>query len=153
MAGKNRIRGFSKKKKRKDNMVFSPSPHWLLCEEPSFDINWVKHEGGREGGQQLDPTVNVTLVSQLHRCQSLSFQFIFFTFYPCTPLLISVSEEAAARMNQSCSLTSSMCLYRQTTHACWQQTDELLKLHKMHPPKNVHKHLNYVVLDHLHCWC
>lgn len=57
-------------------MVFSLAPHWPLCTEPSFDINWVKHEGGREGGQQLDPTVNVTLVSQLHQCQSLAFRFI-----------------------------------------------------------------------------
>lgn len=71
-------------------MVFSPSPHWLLCEEPSFDINWVKHEGGREGGQQLDPTVNVTLVSQLHRCQSLSFQFIFFSLFIRAHLFLSL---------------------------------------------------------------
>lgn len=52
-------------------MVFSPSPHWMLCTGPSFDINWVKQEGGREGGQQLDPAVNVTLVGQLHPCQPL----------------------------------------------------------------------------------
>lgn len=70
-------------------MVFSPAPHWLLCTGPSFDINWVKHEGGREGGQQLDPTVNVTLVSQLHRCQSLAFRFISL-FCPCTPLNLCV---------------------------------------------------------------
>lgn len=52
-------------------MVFSSSPHWFLCTKPSFDINWVKQEGGREGGQQLDPTVNVTLVGQLYPHQSL----------------------------------------------------------------------------------
>lgn len=87
IAGKNRMRGFSqKKKKKKDSMVFSPARHWLLCTDPSFDINWVKHGGGREGGQQLDPTVNVTLVSQLHPCQSLAFRFISL-LCPCTPLI------------------------------------------------------------------
>lgn len=60
--------------------MFSPLPHWLLCEVPSFDINWVKHEGGREGGQQLDPAVNVTLVSPLHRChRRFEGEPIFFT--------------------------------------------------------------------------
>lgn len=62
--------------------MFSPAPHWLLCIEPSFDINWVKNEGGGEGGQQLDPTINVTLVSQLHQCQSLAFRLPPFYFSP-----------------------------------------------------------------------
>lgn len=74
-----------------DNMVFYPSPHWLLCEEPSFDINWVKHEGGREGGQQLDPTVNVTLVSPLHRCHR---RFFFFHSFICTHLLSLLSQKS-----------------------------------------------------------
>lgn len=84
---KNNIRRLSKgKKKKKDNMVFSPSPHWMLCTGPSFDINWVKQEGGREGGQQLDPAVNVTLVGQLHPCQSLLlFQAPLFHLF--TPLI------------------------------------------------------------------
>lgn len=80
-------------------MVFSPASHWLLCTEPSFDINWVKHEGGREGGQQLDPTVNVTLVSQLYRCQSVALRFISL-FCLCNELLslcVCVSEDEALR--------------------------------------------------------
>lgn len=68
-------------------MVISPSPHWLLCTEPSFDINWVKQEGGREGGQQLDPTVNVTLVGQLQPCQSL----LLFQLHP-PPLSVYTSH-------------------------------------------------------------
>lgn len=73
-------------------MVFSPAAHWRLCSEPSFDINWVKHEGGREGGQQLDPTINVTLVTQLRQCQSLRFRFIFL-FCLCVLLIFKCSAQ------------------------------------------------------------
>lgn len=117
-------------------MVFSPAPHWLLCAEPSFDINWVKHEGGREGGQQLDPTVNVTLVSQLHRCQSLAFRFISL-FCLCVPLISVCVLRTLLRHVYCILLTSSMCVCRQTTHACWWQTDELLKVNEMHPTKHL----------------
>lgn len=82
-------------------MVFSPPPHWLLCTEPSFDINWVKHEGGREGRQQLDPTVNVTLVSQLHRCQSLAFGFISL-FCLCVPLIFVCFSGCGSEGPQTC---------------------------------------------------
>lgn len=89
LANKSGERGSSKKKREKErnNTVFSPSPHWLLCEVPSFDINWVKHKGGREGGQQLDPTVNVTLVSPLHRChRHFGGELLFLLLYLCAPL-------------------------------------------------------------------
>ena len=78
----------NKTNKKRNNMVFSPSPHWKLCTGPSFDINWVKQAGGREGGQQLDPAVNVTLVAQLHPCQSLLlFQFPSFICLHLSSLL------------------------------------------------------------------
>ena len=117
IARKNRLRASPKK------VVFSPPLHWLLCTEPSFDINWVKHEGGREGGQQLDPTVNVTLVSQLHQCQSLVFSIYFVlssvhTSYLCVLLkmilwgpseMFSVScvHVACVQINNMCILTAN----------------------------------------------
>lgn len=91
------------------NMVFSPSPQWMLCTGPSFDINWVKQEGGREGGQQqLDPAVNVTLVGQLHPCQSL----LLFHSPPLSSVYTShlCCEDAALR-SQRCHFADAVRVF------------------------------------------